>query len=195
MTSLKLQHLTYKAGVMKKLLITLSLLSSFAFACDQPYEEIAGIKVGCNLGTFTEKEYKIDVDKDGFFHEGKALAENGNIKSLNFYKHYYVDKNAPEKSFKNIRNDIESLGYSLQERWGDFSEEKGMKEFVESKGESLLLNDDKQASITIRKPNSQIIEEVTIFLFSQDHEGVRNAHVILRYTLGDLELKNKLKGF
>lgn len=80
---------------MKRLLLLPILMLGFSLACDQPYEEIVGIKVGCpfksavNVKDYTKGDpllggdffYK-DTDRDQLFNFEGLIIVDGNIEGL-----------------------------------------------------------------------------------------------------------------
>lgn len=106
---------------MKRLLLLPVLMFGLSFACDQPYEEVAGIKIGCPYEGDLSSGYKDDEDdailhysesiKGGFFDRAKIKVIDGNIGEVSFIVF--------SKDHDDIRKSGDALFKALSERWGD----------------------------------------------------------------------------
>lgn len=106
---------------MKKLLLLPALILGFSFACDQPYEEIAGIKIGCPYEGNLALGYKDKDDdqiihfsermKDGFFDRVKIKVLDGNVEEISFLN--------LSKDHDDIKSGGDALFEALNERWGN----------------------------------------------------------------------------
>lgn len=107
---------------MKRLLLLPVLMLGISFACDQPYEEVAGIKIGCPIGSSVDyREY----DSGGQIYGGGAVFRK--LKGDNFFQSEVVlsldgvvegiilgtgDDSATEEDFR-------ALVESMEGRWGE----------------------------------------------------------------------------
>lgn len=81
---------------MKRLLVLPILMLGLSFACDQPYEEVFGIKIGCsveginNFNEYTDLDLEIDganvfhlpLNDGNFFDSANILVINGGVEGL-----------------------------------------------------------------------------------------------------------------
>lgn len=139
---------------MKRLLLLPVLIFGLSFACDQPYEEVAGYKIGYKYKE--EGLEKIINREDGniVFYYGEKNAGpfkdinittlNGDIAIINMYidpSNYLDDKI------------VSDLSKSLEERWGEFTVgEYGVYENYKPKSKAL-------GNVSIYKPNKAIGEK------------------------------------
>lgn len=108
---------------MRILLSSIALALSISFACDQPYEEVGGYKIGCPFEvtekyTLTNeniamnaKEYQGDVS--GLFDIVTIGTINGSIEAVSFRRN--DDRNVSQ-------HEIDNMLSSLTKRWGAPSE-------------------------------------------------------------------------
>lgn len=132
---------------MKRFLLLPILMFGLSFACDQPYEEVAGIKIGCPLG-----------DSDGykgyFWGEG-IYGGDSHVKSLDDGGIFTIQivlsiDGVAEGVILSSRNGVDKevfnvLTKSLEERWGKPS-----------------LSDDSWDStiVVFGSPNSEIVTNI-----------------------------------
>lgn len=77
-----------------RLIIAFILMLSISFACEQPYKEVQGIKIGCpieNMQGLTLIQEKDDINRvvyeknmDGMFNTAILWVVNGNIEAVIF---------------------------------------------------------------------------------------------------------------
>jgi len=107
---------------MKRLLLLPVLMFGISFACDQPYEEVAGIKIGCSLGSSVDyKEYMAGNDLYG---GGMVFRDIKNAAPFNLEAILYIDGlveglilGTPKGSSSEA--DFKVLVESMKSRWGD----------------------------------------------------------------------------
>lgn len=109
-----------------RLIIGLLMATSIAFACDQPYEEVGGYKIGCPFENTSEFELidtidSIDMkrytkDISGVFDSVTIDTLNGEIAWVGFLS----ERNKPYPT-----KDTQDIIKSLENRWGNFSEDNG----------------------------------------------------------------------
>lgn len=141
---------------MKRLLLLPLLFLGLSFACDQPYEEVAGYKIGCphqqdegfevwndrkdsNISSYSGEK------KIGPFENIDITTLKGNIAIINMYvdPSYYLDEEV-----------VTDISKSMEERWGSFQiGEYGIYENSNPKGKIL-------GRVSIYKPNRSIDEKL-----------------------------------
>ena len=137
-----------------RILLGFILALSVSFACDQPYEEVGGYKIGCPFddksGFILDKSkakdgisvYKSKL-KNSFFQEVSVEVINGNIEGVSFDKKYHDD----DSSFL---DDEDVLLATLKERWGEF----------------VAIDISRYNKIySFRNTNSEVIDRVSVFRF------------------------------
>lgn len=140
---------------MKRLLLLPALLLGLSFACDQPYEEVAGYKIGC---TYQEEGFEKSVDREdgnvvyyfgereiGPFDNVNITTLNGDIAIVNMYidPSYFLDNKI-----------VLDLSKSMEERWGAFHVgEYGIYENNSPKSNTLGF-------VSIYKPDRSIDEKL-----------------------------------
>lgn len=92
-----------------------------SFACDQPYEEVAGIKIGCPLGSSTDYR-KYTAAKD-MFGGGAVFRNIDNLNPFNVEVILSIDGvveglmlMTPENAVS--KEDFYALVSSMKDRWG-----------------------------------------------------------------------------
>lgn len=132
---------------MKRLLLFPVLMLGLSFACDQPYEEVAGIKIGCPLGD--SDGYK------GYFWGERLYGGDSHVKSLDDGGIFTVQivlsiDGVAEGVILGSRDGVDEevfsvLTKSLEERWGKPS-----------------LSDDSWNStiVAFKKPNSEVVTNI-----------------------------------
>lgn len=107
---------------MKRFLLLPILIFGLSFACDQPYEEVSGYKIGCPLGSSADyRQYTAgddiyggsmvfkDIDNLHPFEIEAVLMVEGTVEGLVFMTPEYA---ASEEDFY-------TLVASMQDEWGD----------------------------------------------------------------------------
>ncbi len=103
---------------MKRLLLLPVLMFGLSFACDQPYEEVAGYKIGCPLDSdirfhseidmYGGKSSNIILGQDDFFYLAGVFHRDGIVEGVNF--------GTGDKTVD--RSDYDLMIESMEERWG-----------------------------------------------------------------------------
>lgn len=106
---------------MKRLLLLPALILGLSFACDQPYEEIEGFKLGCpyvgnlSAGTVKNDDEKIMVYEqrleNSFFDTAEIEVLEGNIESISLIKIF--------DNLTTLQKDRATLFESLDEKYGE----------------------------------------------------------------------------
>lgn len=137
-----------------RILLGIVLALSVSFACDQPYEEVGGYKIGCPFDDKTgfvqdDSETKDGVSvyksrlKDSFFESVSIDIINGNMEGVSFDRKYHDN----DSSFL---DDEDILLSSLKERWGD----------------PVTIDISKYNKIySFRNSGNEIIDTVSVFRF------------------------------
>lgn len=143
---------------MKRLLLFPILMFGFSFACNQPYEEVGGIKIGCPQDVSFKlssedgdsdrlKSYKKELT-DSFFNTVTIKVLDGNIEQVSFNKLYH--------EISNQDADWDSMVTTLSEKWGEYGR-----------------IDLPQAKIySIKNPNSNLLEMVSIMQVRDGSTGI-----------------------
>lgn len=135
---------------MKRLLVLPILMLGLSFACDQPYEEVAGYKIGCPLEN--DKGLKLKEKKEGietyqkelkgvFFETEDVGVLNGNIETISFTRY--------QESSYDLEKDMEVFLDALTERWGQGESKKG----------------DITKLSTIENPKGELLDSISIMEF------------------------------
>lgn len=101
---------------MKKLALIPLLFLSTAFACDRPYEEVAGFKINCPLEITSDYELKQDQG-DGtklyqykgklpFFGTAYVMTKDGVLNTVKFRQIYYFDYTDFLAPLKQVNQDV-----------------------------------------------------------------------------------------
>ncbi len=160
---------------MKKILIGLSLLISFAFACDSPYEEIQGVKIGCELADkdrFTKEDvvslgdsyYSTDKGVKFFDSMEVETDENDKVIGVAFIKSYPITLSNMKLQEEQVISDYKQFAESLENRWGTFdkSKAKGIFSRLNLSG-TLFMRDIKETSEN-NNPKSEALGKIMIML-------------------------------
>lgn len=138
-----------------KILIGLIFLLSISFACDQPYEEFEGYKIGCK---FEDKnnEFKLvesrgefsvyQKNTDGLFDNINIIVLSGNIEGVEFRKNTEVI-NSHAESFSqdgSIANNAAMFVRKINEQFGD----------------KILM--DTNDSTMVWRPNSKVVKDIHV---------------------------------
>ncbi len=140
---------------MKRLLMLPLLLLGLSFACDQPHEEIAGYKIGCQYHDEGFDKWSDKKDSNIAYFSGKKnigpfdhvdiTTLKGNIAIINMYidPSYYLDESI-----------ISDISKSMDERWGQFRiGEYGIYENNKPRGGVI-------GRVSIYKPNRSMDEKL-----------------------------------
>lgn len=144
---------------MKHLLLVPALLLGFSFACDQPYEEIEGIKMGCpymgdsSQGTTKNDDERITVYEqrleNSLFDSVEIEVMEGNIENLSFSKIFH--------NLDALKKDRAALFDSLDQRWG----------------EAVVLGDNETLIIYVnKKPNSEYLGSILVMSSFTESAGI-----------------------
>ncbi|MBS7815929.1 hypothetical protein [Wohlfahrtiimonas chitiniclastica] len=166
------------------------LCLSVSFACDQPFEEVGGYKIGCPYDPVGMEHSKKDdgtdiyvkkLEDDSFFQVvGLGLIDN-KIEELSFFSAY----DNPD----NMKRDIENILTKFTKRWGEY------KTLETGGGRTAYLFDN---------PNSSVLDSVGILViqdYTSNEIGVSYTSKILEQHKNDkkeqLKKENlkKLEGF
>lgn len=112
-----------------RVLIGVILALSVSFACDQPYEEVIGYKIGCPfVVTKDYVESLVDPDnnmseyrkivKGSFYEEIEIVIWNGIIEMVKFGEPYI------ERTDYKYSKNVDEAVLALNKRWGNYSEIK-----------------------------------------------------------------------
>ncbi|WP_077929431.1 hypothetical protein [Wohlfahrtiimonas populi] len=140
-----------------KILIGFILFLSVSFACDQPYEEFEGYKIGCNFEDKNNEFQLVELrgklslyqkNADEIFDSVNVIVLNGNIEGLVFVKN------------------TESLGSSVD----TFSEDRSLakkaalliRKINERFGENIQINPNRGTMIWTPDPNNKIISMINV---------------------------------
>lgn len=108
---------------MRILLGGITLALSVAFACDQPYEEVGGYKVGCPLENIDEFELINTIDEIGmkrYTKDTTGIFESVAIDTINGEIEWVGFLTERDKPF--FDDDTKDIVTSLKNRWGAFSD-------------------------------------------------------------------------
>lgn len=161
---------------MKRLILLPALFLGLSFACEQPYEEVYGYKIGCPYGENTEdfkaREYLPEVLFSKFSLEREHFETvdidilNGNIERLIFSKSYISNLEEDDKyhtaSLALIEAEYRDISADLIERFGDASEFKV----------------DMFRMLRIKEPKSNILDHIAIMSIYDYSEGVGTIEVV-----------------
>lgn len=177
-------------GLMKRLLLLPVLMLGLSFSCDQPHEEVAGIKIGCPFSG-SKGSLKSDNDrpgiltqelklKDSFFETVRIDVLEGNIEGLTFSKHY--------QGHQEMGKDFEAVSIALKDKWGETRE----------------IKTDGLNSFSIDSPKSNNLDSVFIFnLYDYSGGSISVSYVSKNITEHNKKIRDKdreervgnLKGF
>lgn len=160
---------------MRKLLISIALISSFAFACDSPYEEIQGIKIGCEF-TGGNGFVKEDITSVGanFYSLSKGVKffdsmevetdEDNKVIGVAFIKSYPITLSNMKLQEEKVISDYKQFVEGLEGRWGVFdkSKAKGVYSRI-NLGGTLFMRDIREISEN-NTPKSDAIGKVFVLL-------------------------------
>lgn len=108
-----------------RILLGIVLALSVSFACDQPYEEVGGYKIGCYLNPAKMPYDKMvkdenmrvlsnDLPKDSFFKKVTTTLLNGNIEQIEFTQSY--------SNYVELSEDMLVLLDTMKKKWGEYIE-------------------------------------------------------------------------
>lgn len=160
---------------MRKLLISIALMSSFAFACDSPYEEIQGVKIGCEFAN------KKDFSKGGessigseFYSKSSNVKffdamevevdENNKVVGVAFVKTYPITLSNMKLQEERVISDYKMFVDSLEKRWGKFDKSKAKAIFSRINFSGALFMRDISEMSQNNDPKSDAIGKVFVLL-------------------------------
>ena len=168
------------------------LLFSFVFACDFPYEEVRGYKIGCpynveqgvmekNSDDKRVKKYIKFFDEE-FFNAVIITTIDGNISSLQFVKIY----DELSQYIENSKQDYSLVIDSLSKKWGEFDTiRRGYYVFSSRKFDEGVLGSITILFDTVDRPGIGVTyESMTAIKYEKEIEEIRKR-----------EIENKLKAF
>lgn len=145
---------------MKRLILLPVLMLGLSFACDQPYEEVGGIKIGCPYSVEFKSALSDEVNtrietfkktlNDSFFTGVDLDVLDGNIEKVSFTKSY--------EDLRQMNEELESILVVLSERWGKYYS-------TDSAGAKIFA---------IRNPNSEILYGISIIQVSSGRFGTNS---------------------
>lgn len=169
---------------MKRLFLILLAFLSFAFACEAPYEEIQGIKIGCEFtggNGFVKKDikslgenYYVLSENVKFFDKMEVETDKDNkVIGIAFLKNYPITLSNMKLQEEKVIADYKQFVDSLENRWGSFdkSKAKGVYSNLGLTG-TLFMRDIKEVSAN-NSPKSDAIGQIKVFLhFKVNDEGM-----------------------
>lgn len=169
---------------MKKLFLILLMSLSFASACDSPYEEIQGIKIGCEFkgGDGFKKLNQSAVGANSYsssknikFFDSVEIATDGDNKVIGmvFVKKYPITMSNMKLQEEKVIAEYKQLAESLEKRWGVFdrSNAKGIFSKLNLKGTLFMM--DISERIENDTPKSEVVGKVGLLLnFKTDDEAM-----------------------
>lgn len=169
---------------MKKLFISAFLLFSFAIACDSPYEEIQGVKIGCEFtgGNGFVKEdavsvganfYSLSNDVKFFDSMEVETDENNKVIGVAFMKSYPITLSNMKLQEEKAISDYKQFVKGLESRWGVFdkSKAKGVYSRI-NLGGTLFMRDIREVSEN-NTPKSDAVGSIKVLLnFKTDEESM-----------------------
>ena len=160
---------------MKKILLGILFLISFSFSCDSPYEEIQGVKMGCEFiggDDFVKGEeeslgehYYIRTKNIKFFDQMEVETDADNrVIGVSFLKRYPVTMSNMKLQEERIIEDYKQFIKGLSERWGDFDTNKAKRIFSRFTSSGVLfLQDLMEVSINTH-PKSDVVGAIIVTL-------------------------------
>lgn len=141
---------------MKRLLLLALGLAGLSFACDQPYEEITGIKIGCPVESSVDRKIYTQGDNllgGDFIYKDVADTDFFNLKGL-----IIVNGNIEGITLRETRNPVSFE--SFKER---------VKRMESSWGKSTLIEDDRAYVVYFNQiPNQDVVNYVDSILVKED---------------------------
>lgn len=143
---------------MKRLLLLPFLMLGFSLACDAPYEEIEGIKIGCpypeelSNGTFNEDGKTILFERsleNSFFDSAEIEVLEGNVEGISLSKIF--------SDLEELKKERSALFESLDEKWG--------KAVVMGNNESLIVYVNKT-------PRSEYLDSIVVMSSVLESTGI-----------------------
>lgn len=149
-----------------RLLLIPVLMASLAFACDNPYEEIGGIKLGCPVDSSQMKKQAIDgsivfdewykINNAGPFTFAEAEAYKGNVEALSFVKTYAMSIKSLPVLKGEITSNLKFLIESLSERWGEFDTTE-LDKFMRTADLNITYFGDQDITIPLKNSRSEAL--------------------------------------
>lgn len=144
---------------MKRLFLMPVFFWGLSFACDQSYEEIEGIKIGCpytgdsSLGVSKNDDEKIIVYEqrleNSLFDSVEMEVMEGNIESLSFSKTFH--------DLGTLQKERDILFDSLDQRWG----------------KAVVLGDNETLIVYVNKnPNSEYLGSILVMSSFIESAGI-----------------------
>lgn len=143
---------------MKRLLLLPFLMLGFSLACDAPYEEIEGIKIGCpypeelSNGTFKEDGKTTLFERsleNSFFDSAEIEVLEGNVEGISLSKIF--------SDLEELKKERSALFESLDEKWG--------KAVVMGNNESLIVYVNKT-------PRSEYLDSIVVMSSVLESTGI-----------------------
>lgn len=183
---------------MKKLLLTLLLLSSFSFACDLPHEEIAGIKIGCPL---SEQGYpnqeSININNLGFFDYGNINQSNDHATNLTITKEYVVTNNDLSTVMPLVNSDLKVILQELSSRWGVLDIGSGMSQLLNMGDFSKIGQIGIFTEANIDNISSRTVNKVTAYIYREkpsERDPSPSIYINVFYSFFDQSKRAEIKG-
>lgn len=182
---------------MKRLIVGMFLLASFAIACDSPYEDIQGIKIGCeftggdgfeksNDKALSDNLYRSTKDIK-FFDSVEIETNNDNkIVGVAFIKEYDITMSNMKLQEEEIIADFKKFTESLEKRWGDFDKSKAKGIFSKLNLSGTLFMRDIREQAVNKNPKSDAVGAVAVFLSfkTNDEAMMRGKPQKARFAIG-----------
>lgn len=160
---------------MRKLLISIALISSFAFACDSPYEEIQGVKIGCEFankkdfskggGSSIGSEFYSKSSNVKFFDAMEVeVDENDKVVGVAFVKTYPITLSNMKLQEEQVVSDYKMFVDGLEKRWGNFDKSKAKAIFSRINFSGALFMRDISEMSQNNDPKSDAIGKVFVLL-------------------------------
>lgn len=180
---------------MRKLILTLSLLLSFSFACESKYDEVVGVKIGCpisgQMDVIVEQDGNFFLKYPGLFDVGVVLVSERAVESVILSKSYNLNYQNQFVVGDRLAEDLTGIFSSLNSRWGEFSGHKDAKRRLGI------------AAINIKNGYFDVLERASIETASAKYVGrvdlivestlpitgekERSASIMVAYTSKDLD--------
>lgn len=147
---------------MKRLLLLPILILGLSFACNQPFEEVEGIKIGCpytgglSTGTPKNEDPQITVYEqrleNSFFDTAEIEVVAGKVESISLSKIFH--------DLASLKKGRDILFTSLNEKWGD----------------AIVLGDNESLIIYVNKsPKSEYLDSVMVMSSFIESAGILQA--------------------
>ncbi|UNM97330.1 hypothetical protein MMG00_05635 [Ignatzschineria rhizosphaerae] len=144
---------------MKRLFLLPVLIFGFSLACDQPYEEIEGIKIGCpyigdlSKGTLKEDDERVTLYEyrleNSFFDSAEIEVVEGKIEGLSLLKIF--------NNLEALKRDRGILLGSLDKKWG----------------EGVVIGDNEGLIVYVnKKPNSEYLGSIMVLSSFIESAGI-----------------------